>query len=286
MDEAGSQGVQFALCTPKKNRRNSAPIIIKSPVVDFSRKDRHPNFMSLSAKFPESPSPESPTSPIMCEKRVQRPKLSRLPRTNNKDVPRSPKSPNYRSPKSPNQTPRSPSSNNYFKFPPCDRKQKMCQDSIDEYKVYESFAAMGYSSPGDPASRNRGSVSSCNSGRPASPINMVHSSRSRSSASSVSSAQPLSPTNVNYEGFRSRSGSSSGSQPRSSISSSTTHCRSDISSFMESSLDSPATCSTRCRRSTSDLTDLAEETASLTRPCSPRSRSGSVKGMYYTRFTS
>jgi len=40
---------------------------------------------------------------------------------------------------------------------------------------------------------------------------------------------------------------------------------------------------TRCRRSTSDLTDLMEEdcsttATSLSRPCSPRSRAGSIKG--------
>lgn len=269
VDESATPSVQFALCTPKKNRRNSAPIIIKSPVVDFSRKEKHPNFMSLSAKFPESPSPESPTSPIMCEKRL-RPKLSRMSRG---------ESPNYRSPKSPNQakSPRSPTTNNFFKFPPCDRKSKKCQDSIDEYKVYESFMA-----PVSPThNRTRGSISSAGSGRPTSPCN----NRARGSVSSASSNIPLSPTNVNYEGFgfRSRSGSSSASQPRSSISS-TTHRTSDTSSFIDSSVDSPFTCSTRCRRSTSDLTDLAEEciteSTNLTRPCSPRSRSGSVKGKY------
>jgi len=283
-----SASVQFALCTPKQNRRNSAPIIIRSPAVDFSRGEKHPNFMSLAAKFPESPSPESPISPLMSDKRITRPQLCRL---NNVDDQRSPKSPNYRSPKSPNQGARSPNSNNYFKFPPYEkneRKPKMCQDAIDEYKVYESFTSNApLMSPGGPASpapmhssRSRSSISSSGGGRTSSP------NRTRGSISSTCTAQPISPTNVNYEGFRSRSDSCSASQPRSSISSSAP--RSEFSSLLESSCDSPLTDSTRCRRSTSDLTDLAEEciteATNLTRPCSPRSRSGSVKGIYYANY--
>lgn len=249
-DDSTQPTVQFAFCTPKQNRRNSAPIIIKSPVVDFSKKDKHLNFMSLSSNFPESPSPEEPTSPLLFDsKKIQRPKISRIsnrsnnvPSSNNKSPV---KSPGYQ--RSPNsiKSPKSPNASNYFKFPPPYEKKKKIADKIDEYEVYESYSGF----------------------------------------------QPVSPTNVNYvpmspQGRRTSSSrhstSTTVSGPRGSVSSTTSNTRSEVSSLISSSIESTVSSSTRYRRSTSDLTDLAEEclteNTSLSRPCSPRGRTGSIKG--------
>lgn len=216
-----AENVQFTFCAPKENRRNSAPIIIKSPVADFSKREKHLNFVSLSSKFPESPD----------EADAKKPKRGL----------RSPvKSPAYRGPKSP----KSPSASNYFKFPP---PAKKIAEKIDEYEVYEG---------------------------------------------SRTAFAPVSPTNVNYvpvspQGPRSsrtssRQSSSSASGPRGSVSSTASTAQSEMSSLISSSVDSIGSSSTRCRRSTSDLTDLTEECStentSLSRPCSPRSRRGSMKG--------
>lgn len=250
-DDCPTPTVQFAFCTPKQNRRNSAPIIIKSPVVDFSKKDKHLNFMSLSSNFPESPSPEEPTSPLLFDaKKIRRPKISRIssrnniPSSNNKSPV---KSPSYQ--RSPNslKSPKSPNSANYFKFPPPYEKKKKLADKIDEYEVYENYTGF---------------------------------------------QPPVSPTNVNYvpispQGRRtssSRHSSTTVSGPRGSISSTTSNTRSEVSSLISSSIDSTVSSSTKYRRSTSDLTDLAEEclteNTSLSRPCSPRGRTGSIKGKH------
>lgn len=231
--------VQFALCAPNANRRNSAPVIIKPPI-DFSTKEKHLNFVSLTSHFPESPSPEEMTSPISFESK----KINRSPvsiRSNSSQLSnKSPiKSPTYQRTHGPGKSPKSPNASNHFKFPP-----KKLTNKIDEYAVYENFSAY----------------------------------------------QPISPTNVNYvptspqrkSRMSSRQSSTSASGPRGSLSSTTSIPRSEISFVTESSIDSVTSSLSRCRRSTSDLTDLTEEcfteNMSLSRPSSPRGRTGSIKG--------
>lgn len=108
------------------------------------------------------------------------------------------------------------------------------------------------------------------------------------------SAAPRSPNGYHRSssiGSRSPScraeGSSGSFSSNSNISSTGTLQNSVVGSAHDvSSTDTASTSSsswTRCRRSTSDLTDLMEEecsttATSLSRPCSPRSRAGSIKG--------
>ncbi|KAL0277726.1 UNVERIFIED_CONTAM: hypothetical protein PYX00_004916 [Menopon gallinae] len=225
-----AENVQFTFCAPKENRRNSAPIIIKSPVADFSQREKHLNFVSLSAKFPESPD-ESGTPGSIDAKKPKRGLKSPV------------KSPVYRSPKSP-KSPKSPNACNYFKFPPPPKKK--IAEKIDEYEVYEGRTAFA----------------------PVSPTNVNY--------------VPVSPQGPRSSRTSSRQSSSSASGPRGSVSSTASTAQSEMSSLISSSIDSTGSTSTRCRRSTSDLTDLTEECStentSLSRPCSPRSRRGSIKG--------
>ncbi|KAK6622312.1 hypothetical protein RUM43_012652 [Polyplax serrata] len=241
--------VQFAFSAPNANRRNSAPIIIKPPT-DFSTKEKHLNFLSLSSNFPEDLSPEDnnaadggfePKKIVRSPSSSIRSNSSSQPGANNKSPIKSPTyqrgtpAGGYGSVKSP----KSPNASNYFKFPP----KKTITEKIDEYAVYENFS--GY--------------------QPVSPTNVNYVPTSPQRKSRTSSRQSSSTTSV--------------SGPRGSLSSTASIPRSEMSSVAESSIDSTSTSSqSRCRRSTSDLTDLAGENVSLSRPSSPRGRTGSIKG--------
>lgn len=239
--KASTPSVQFAYCAPNANRRNSAPIIIKSPV-DFSAKEKHLNFLSLSSKFPECLSPEEPPSPIAFEsKRISRtpvPIRTYSPQSNNKSPVKSPTygSRSHGSTKSP----KSPNASNYFKFPP-----KKIADKIDEYEVYENFS--GY--------------------QPVSPTNVNHVPMSPQRKSRTSSRQ----SSTSTSGPRG-SLSSTTSGPRSELSSIT---GSSVDSTSSMSRNRKST------SDLTDLTEeCLTESFSLSRTSSPRTRTGSIKGSF------
>lgn len=244
-----------------------------------------PGTYAVSPKSPKSPIPNSPAAAKSSSHFNFVPPKS----------PGGPKSPNHYCPKSPGGS----KSSTYFNFGP---KSPGAPKSPTNFncgpkspggpKSPVNFSA-GPKSPGGPNSprqqfafgpKSPGSSKSSSQFTfgPKSPVGSKSPSTSRSPngynrSSSIGTRSPSSRAEGSICSLSSNSNASSGGTLQNSIGGSTHDVNStDIVSTSSSSW-------IRCRRSTSDLTDLMEEdcsttATSLSRPCSPRSRAGSIKG--------
>jgi Rad/Gem-related GTP binding protein 1 len=250
--------------------------------------------MAVSSPGTYPVSPRSPKSPIL-----NSPAASKSSSHFNFVPPKSPggpKSPNHYCPKIPGAS----KSSTHFNFGP---KSPGAPKSPTNFNC-------GPKSPGGPKSSVNFNVAPKRSGRPDSPRQQfVFGPKSPGSSKSSSkftfgpkspvgprspNATPRSPNGYNRSssiGTQSPSSRAEGSirsfSSNASISSSAAVQNSIAGSTHDvNSTDTASTSSsywTRYRRSTSDLTDLMEEdcstaSTSLSRPCSPRSRAGSIKG--------
>jgi Rad/Gem-related GTP binding protein 1 len=223
-------------------------------------------------------SPRSPKSPV-----PNSPAVSKSSSHFNFAPPRSPggpKSPNHYCPKSPG----SSKNSTHFTFGP---KSPGAPKSPTNFNC-------GPKSPGGPNSprqqftfgpKSPGSLKSSSQFTfgPKSPVGSRSPSTTPRSpdgyhrSSSIGTRSPSSRTESSISSFSSNSNIPSGCNLQNAIAGS----NHDVTSTDTTSTSSSSW--TRCRRSTSDLTDLMEEdcsttATSLSRPCSPRSRAGSIKG--------
>ena len=214
-----------------------------------------PGTFPVTPRSPKSPLPSSPAGSKTSTHFTFVPPRS----------PGGPKSPNHYCPKSPGSTKNS----THFNFGP--------------------------KSPGGPKSSSNFNYNQKSPGGPKSPVNYNYGPKSPGGPKSPRQQQftfgPKSP-GASSKGSGHFTFSPGGQRSSSACNRSSSRSRSDSSGSVHNSTqditstDTASTSSsswTRCRRSTSDLTDLMEEDCSTTatsisRPCSPRSRAGSIKG--------